>query len=58
MSRLYKDLLQGYKEIGEIENNPELVKMAEDYLKSSTKKKKDNYIIAIENKTKSTKNMD
>ncbi len=58
MSRLYKDLLQGYKEIGELKNNPELVKMAEDYLKSSTKKEKDNYIIAIKNKTKSTKNMD
>lgn len=52
MPRLYKDILQGYKEIGELENNPKLVKMADEYLKSSSKKKRDS-IIVKKNKTKS-----
>lgn len=56
MSRLYKDILQGYKEIGELENNSKLVEMADEYLKSSGKKKRDSHIITTKkNKTKSKK---
>lgn len=55
MSRLYKDILQGYKEIGELENNSKLVKMADEYLKSLGKKKRDSHITTKKNKTKSKK---
>lgn len=32
MSELYRDLLQGFKEIGELEGNSELVAEAEKYI--------------------------
>ena len=32
MSQLYEDILQGFREIGEIEGNHELVKVAQDYI--------------------------